>query len=157
MNEREYNTCVKDYSDNVFRYLVKNLQDKDLSKDILQESFLNLWKKRQSVDYKTAKTYLFQTAHNTMINTLKYNNLKQTLDKPTLSATSITYDLNQMLTKLMAFLPDKQKQSLLLRDYEGYSYKEIAKIMNITEEDVKINIFRARTKMKDMINKIEEK
>jgi RNA polymerase sigma factor (sigma-70 family) len=157
MNEKEYNTCVKDYSDNVFRYLVKNLQDKDLSKDILQDSFLNLWNKRQSVDYKTAKTYLFQIAHNTMINTLKYNNKKQTLDTPTDLSASSNYDLNQTLTRLMDFLPNKQRQSLLLRDYEGYSYKEIAEIMSIKEEDVKINIFRARGKMKEMINKIEEK
>ena len=56
----------------------------------------------------------------------------------------------------MDALPEKQKSCLQLRDIEAKSYKEIAEIMSITEEQVKINIFRARQKLKEKLQTIDK-
>ena len=50
--------------------------------------------------------------------------------------------------KLMERLPDKQREIMQMRDIEEKSYKEIAQVLDITEEQVKINLFRARQKVK---------
>jgi RNA polymerase sigma-70 factor (ECF subfamily) len=53
-----------------------------------------------------------------------------------------------LIRRLINTLPEKQRSCMQLRDFEGKSYKEIAKILAISEEQVKINIFRARQTIK---------
>lgn len=53
-------------------------------------------------------------------------------------------DRIELIRRLINQLPEKQRSVMQLRDFEGKSYKEIAAIMTISEEQVKINIFRAR-------------
>ena len=64
-------------------------------------------------------------------------------------------DLNEILHKAVAKLPEVQRTSILLRDYEGYSYKEIGEITGQSEAQVKINIYRGRISLKSFIGKIE--
>ena len=77
MTEKEYNVCVEEYSDRVFAYLVKNMQDSDSAKDVLQDSFVSLWNNRQKVEKEKSKSFLFTVAHNLMMNTFNYNKLRQ--------------------------------------------------------------------------------
>jgi RNA polymerase sigma-70 factor (ECF subfamily) len=64
-------------------------------------------------------------------------------------------DLNEILHKAIDHLPEQQKTSVMLRDYEGYSYKEIGEITGLNEAQVKINIYRGRVALKNFIGKIE--
>ena len=61
-----------------------------------------------------------------------------------------------LIHQMMNRLPDKQRMAMHLRDIEGKNYKEIAIILNMTEEQVKINLFRARQKVKQWFNEIDE-
>lgn len=159
MTEKEYNVCVEEYSDRVFAYLVKNMQDSDSAKDVLQDSFVSLWNNRQKVEKDKSKAFLFTVAHNFMINTFNYNKLRQQaiinekLEELTENKDFENKDFINYLTNL---LTPTMRECLLLRDLEGFAYKEIAQMMNITEENVKINIFRARVKMKQYIIKMEK-
>ena len=60
-------------------------------------------------------------------------------------------DHKELMHRVLASLPSLQRSMMLLKDYEGYSYAEIANILSITEGQVKINLFRARKKMKDLL------
>ena len=53
-----------------------------------------------------------------------------------------------LIRRLINTLPEKQRSVMQLRDFEGKSYKEIAEILAISEEQVKVNIFRARQTIK---------
>lgn len=64
-------------------------------------------------------------------------------------------DLNEILHEALDRLPEQQKTSVLLRDHEGYSYKEIGEITGFSEAQVKINIYRGRVALKNYIGKIE--
>ena len=64
-------------------------------------------------------------------------------------------DLDEILYKALDNLPEQQKTSVMLRDYEGYSYKEIGEITGLNENQVKINIYRGRVSLKNYIGKIE--
>ena len=60
-----------------------------------------------------------------------------------------------LIHRLMNELPEKQRLIMQLRDVEGKSYKEIAVVLNLTEEQVKVNLFRARQKVKQRFIDIE--
>jgi RNA polymerase sigma factor, sigma-70 family len=55
----------------------------------------------------------------------------------------------ELIHRLINKLPEKQRTALQLRDIEGKNYKEIAKVMGLTEEQVKVTLFRARQKVKE--------
>ncbi len=64
-------------------------------------------------------------------------------------------DLKEILNKAVEQLPDVQRSVILLRDYEGYSYREIGEIAGLSESQVKVYIFRARIFLKKFIGKPE--
>jgi len=71
MTERDYNHCVNLYSDNVFRFIVKNLRHEEDAKDIVQTAFEKLWRNRESVQTEKSKSFLFTVAYNQMIDHIR--------------------------------------------------------------------------------------
>ncbi len=59
------------------------------------------------------------------------------------------FEVKEILEKCLEVLPHVQRSILLLRDLEGYDYKEIGEILDLTESQVKVYLFRARQKLKD--------
>lgn len=153
MSDKEYNNCVDKYSDNVYSYLLRNLADSDTSKDLLQDSFLSLWSNRDRVEIAKAKSFLFTCAHNFMVNHWKYNKIRQNGVETPEFVTEKKFEQQDLIKHLISFLNKNMKECLILKDMQGFTYKEIAKKMNISEESVKINIFRARIKLKELITK----
>jgi RNA polymerase sigma-70 factor (ECF subfamily) len=68
---------------------------------------------------------------------------------------SIAFDLKAVLNEALDRLPEIQKTVVLLRDYEGYNYAEIAEITTLSESQVKVYIFRARQTLKEYIKRLE--
>ena len=154
MTINDYNKCVDEYSDGVFRFILKSIKDIDLAHDIVQDSFMKLWIKRKDVDSMKGKSYLFTTAYHTMIDNVRKNRKSVSIESvhEAKSKTSNEYsDLADVLDDAIEKLPDIQKNVILLRDYEGYSYKEIGEITNLKESQVKVYIFRARSFLKNYI------
>ena len=157
MNTHEYNECVKNYSDGIFRFIVKNLGDEFESENIVQNTFEKLWIKREDVRMETAKAYLFKVAYNNMIDVIRKN--KRTTDLEAAGHVAAeTYEYNNVIeyvNKAVAQLPEKQRSALTLRDYEGHDYKTTGDITGMNESQVKVNIFRARKFIKEYIQKLE--
>lgn len=65
-------------------------------------------------------------------------------------------DRVEQIRRIIDSLPEKQRSCMQLRDIEGKSYKEIAGVLGMTEEQVKVNIFRARQAVKQRYNEIDE-
>lgn len=154
MTINDYNQCVDECSDGVFRFIVKSIRDTDLAHDIVQDSFMKLWLKRKDVDPKKGKSYLYTTAYHTMIDSIRKNNKNVSMElvSEVESKTDNGYsDLKEVLEQAVEKLPEIQKSVILLRDYEGYSYKEIASITNLNESQVKVYIYRARLFLKNYI------
>ena len=158
MTVREYNKCVEDYSDNVYRFLLKNLKEEERARDIVQESFEKMWVRAGEIEYGKAKSYLFSTAYHTMIDMIrKEKRLKvvESYEGIERSHEDNYTDLNEVLHKALNQLPDIQRSVVLLRDYEGYSYKEISEIVDISESQVKVYIYRGRMALKKYLVDIE--
>jgi RNA polymerase sigma-70 factor (ECF subfamily) len=154
MNVRSYNKIVDLYADNLFRFALKMLNDKDLAQDVVQSSFEKLWLKKDTINEQKAKSYLFTTAHHLIIDYFRKNKPSYTDNDQIFQSQSyqpIAHDVKEILDKALEQLPEIQKTVILLRDYEGYSYKEIAEITALTEEQVKVYIFRGRKKLKSIL------
>lgn len=158
MTVADYNHCVDLHADGVFRFVMKHIRDKDASRDIVQDSFEKMWRKLDSIDGSKSKTYLFTTAYHTLIDHTRRESKKTTLseNEHDQAVHSKQYsDLKEILNRGLEQLPEIQKSVLLLRDYEGYDYAEIGKITDLSESQVKVYIFRARTFLKNYIGKME--
>jgi RNA polymerase sigma-70 factor (ECF subfamily) len=153
----QYNEAVKAYTKNIFRFLMKSLRDDDAASDIVQDCYMKLWLHRKKVDEKKVKSWLFAVAHNAMINYMKSEARKRTLDNTNHEEhvyQSQQFDIKPIIDRALNELPDIQKSIILLRDLEGYRYDEIADILSISESHVKVYLFRARVKIKNMLKSL---
>jgi RNA polymerase sigma-70 factor (ECF subfamily) len=160
MTIREYNHCVDEFSDGIYRFLLKNIRNADLARDLVQESFLKLWLKRKDVNFAKSKSYLFTTAYHSMIDlTRKKSWSDQAMDDHVSNTFegegNIYSDIKEILDMALEKLPAIQKSVVLLRDYEGYSYQEIGEITDLTEAQVKVYIYRARMSLKKYLVSID--
>lgn len=158
MTVKEYNRSVEEFADPVYRFIRGNLKDEDRANDIVQDSYEKLWRRVAEIDFTVAKSWLFTTAYNTMIDIIRKEKRIITLEpdhENELIDESHYSDLNEILNEALQRLPEQQKISVMLRDYEGYSYKEIGEITGLSEANVKINIYRGRIALKNFIGKIE--
>lgn len=158
MTPAEYNKTVDLYSDNVYRFILKNLRDRDKSQDVVQDSFEKLWLNVDKVAFEKAKSYLFTTAYRTMIDAIRKEKYKTAWDgsETIINSHSEQYsDIGEILEKAISQLPDDQRSAIMLRDYEGYSYKEIEEITGLNEAQVKVYIYRARIFLKNFIGQPE--
>ena len=159
MTTAEYNSCADLYSDGVYRFILKNIKDKDTAQDIVQESYVRMWEKVKEVSYEKARAYLFTTAYHTMIDHIRKNQRISSLDEDytlTHDESPGTYnDLKEVINEAVAKLPEIQRSAIMLRDYEGYSYEEIGEILQLNESQVKVYIFRARTFLKQYIGSLD--
>ncbi|MCF8379867.1 MAG: RNA polymerase sigma factor [Bacteroidales bacterium] len=158
MTIKDYNRAVDEFSDGVYRFILKNLRDEDRSHDIVQDTYEKLWTKLSNVDGRKVKSYLFSTAYHTMIDVIRkekrMGDFKEVRQEE-YSHSDHYSDLNEILQKALDLLPEKQKSVVMLRDYEGYSYQEIAEITDLSESQVKVYIYRARLFLKNYIGNPE--
>lgn len=158
MTVSEYNQSVDLFSDNIYRFVLKNYKDSDSSKDIVQDVYEKLWIKRDSVSFEKVKSYLFTAAHHTMIDAIRKEKRSEGLgdDEYLQPVHHEQYsDLQEVLHEALDKLPAVQKSVILLRDYEGYDYSEIGKITGLNESQVKVYIYRARIFLKKYIGSLD--
>jgi RNA polymerase sigma factor (sigma-70 family) len=158
MTVEEFNLSVDCFSDNIYRFILKNIRDTDKAKDIVQDTYEKLWVKVDTVSYEKVKSYLFTTAYHTMIDMIRRE--RKIGDMAEVRYENYSHseqysDLNEILHEAVNKLPEDQKAVIMLRDYEGYSYEEIGEITGLNESQVKVYIYRARIFLKDYIKSLE--
>ena len=159
MTVDEFNQCVDLYADNLYRFILKNVKDKDKAHDVVQDTYEKLWMKISEVPSTNAKSYMFTTAYRTMIDLFRREKKQTNMDESDMEDlkfhTKQYSDLKTILNEAVNKLPDIQRMVVMMRDYEGYSYKEIGEMTHLTEAQVKVYIFRARVFLKNYIGNIE--
>jgi len=158
MTDGEYTSCVDLYADAVFRFMMKNLGNKADAEDLVQVTFEKVWMNREKVDFESAKSYLFKVAYNSMIDLIRKNkkvSLPGELNNSQSEEMKKSFELKEVINKALETLSQVQKSVVMLRDYEGYSYAEIAELMKLSESQVKVYIYRARKKMKQYIVQLD--
>ncbi|MBO7138997.1 MAG: RNA polymerase sigma factor [Prevotella sp.] len=162
MSEASFRTDVLPLKNELFRLAMRITLNRQDAEDIVQETMLKVWSRREQwAEIDSMEAFCLTICHNLALDRVKRmsRQTSTTLDNDTLDRVDYSYnsdpeeqtvqrDRLQIVRQLMDTLPEKQRICIQLRDVEGKPYKEIAAIMAITEEQVKVNIFRARQTIK---------
>ena len=158
MTAKEYNLAVDQFADGIYRFALRHLKNEMSAKDIVQETYTRVWIKHEDISFEKAKSYLFTTAYHAIIDWFKVEK-RGFADGPIAEiagpTSSPSVDLQEILHQALETLPVIQKTVVLLRDYEGYNYAEIAEIAELNEAQVKVYIFRARKALQAYIRRID--
>ena len=130
-----------------------------LAQDIAQESFLRFYRLgAEAVPPAEARFWLFRVARNLALNELDKTRRRAGLfrivhdlfgGKPKdPEAELLLNEEKREIIELLGTLPEAQRASLVLREQEGMSYAEIASVLHVTESKVKVDIFRARSRLR---------
>jgi len=158
MTEKDYNDCVRQWADNVFRFIVKNLRHEEDARDVVQTAFEKLWMAREEVEAAKSKSYLFTVAYNAMIDHLRKTKrvyLREEFSADLRVSDRPVSNARKVLEDALARLSETQRSLVLLKDYEGYSYDEIGQITGLSSSQVKVYLHRARIQLKEYLVKIE--
>jgi RNA polymerase sigma-70 factor (ECF subfamily) len=143
------------YSHKLFSFVFKILKNEVEVDDIVQEVFVKIWESRHKLeDYKLLNSYIFTIAYNNSIdlirkriNNNKYLEYLKNSASINLTPSVITQiefnELSSQVEKLIANLPDRQKQVYLLHREEGLTYPEIAEQLGISKNTVEIHMVKA--------------
>ncbi len=152
MTTAEYNTVINEHSDRLFRYALKLAVDYSWAQDLVQESLIKLWSNRDKVTSDYAKPFLYRVLYNKMVDDVRKKKRETLTDQFAEAATSSNdLETKDFLDQSFSQLTAAQKQIIMLRDWEGYAYEEIASILDISLGLVKVNLFRARKKMRAIV------
>jgi len=142
------------YSKDIFRYSFSILKNEDDAKDAVQEVFVKYAENESSFKrHCSYKTWLLVLTRNYCFNKTKskgFNN--ESLEVQTFNKTYETdYDTQITVRDALLKLNSEDNELIYLREYESYSYKEIAELTEQSLENVKIKIFRARNKLREIL------
>ena len=177
MTKDEFLELVRKHQDRIYRhalYLMKNTED---AKDMAQETFIKAWQHRSKLRQKTVHSWLLKCVRNLCFNQLKRRKfqvhlseeesdgdtfgmlLKTQEDKSSPSPEEITIrqETKLLVHRAIAELPDSMRSIVIMRELEEMSYKEIAAVVKQPENSVKSIAFRARKRLREILNDLMEK
>ena len=167
MKKISFQNDVLPLKNKLFRLALRITLNREEAEDVVQDTMIKVWnacERWQELD--SIEAYSLTIARNLSIDRIKkMDNQNDSLEEQTterLDETSSTpsermiqKDKLDIVRNIINELPEKQRSCLQLRDIEGKSYKEIADILSITEDQVKVNIFRARQTVKQRFQQFD--
>ena len=150
----------------LFRLALRITLNRFEAEDIVQDTLIKVWNRRSDwEDIDSIEAFSLTICRNLSLDRIKKkendnNSLEDVKGVEPLSSSNpqdrmIQADRVNLIGRIVDSLPEKQRSCMQLRDFEGKSYKEIAVILDITEEQVKVNIFRARQAVKQRYLKLD--
>jgi RNA polymerase sigma factor (sigma-70 family) len=155
LKKHEYNFVIDELSAQLYRYAFHFLRNQEDAKDIIQDVFEKMWLNRKTIELETVKPWLYRCTHNAMVNFVAKKSRTSYMSNQELPKTTSPFDSSfesmQVVDRMVSILPPTQKSIILLRDIEGYTYKEIGLILDLSASQVKVYLFRARMKIKKQL------
>ena len=159
-DDEEFGEVFNEVYPKLCRFLECMMGSHGLAQDIAQESFLRLYRAGAgAVPLTEARFWLFRVARNLALNEMDKSRRRAGLFQKVQEAfRGLTKDPEaellldedkRQLVELLATLTEAQRVALLLREQEGMSYLEIACVLNVSESKVKVDIFRARVRLRE--------
>jgi len=165
MQEISFRNNILPLKDKLFRVALRITFDRAEAEDVVQDTMIRVWNKRDEwSQMESIEAYCLTVCRNLAIDRSQKKeaqNMPLTTDiEQTIIASGpddqlVNEERIKIIHQLINELPEKQRVIMQLRDIEGESYKEISNVLQLTEEQVKVNLFRARQKIKQRYTDIE--
>ena len=167
MKTISFQTDILPLKNELFRLALRITQNRFEAEDVVQETMLKVWKGRSEWDkIDNIEAYCLTVCRNLSLDKMRHmDNQVQNIEQESEPADqsysanpeeqAVQHDRLQLVRQLISQLPEKQRTCMQLRDVEGKSYRDIANIIGISEEQVKVNIFRARQTIRERFQQAE--
>ena len=166
----KYKILVQRYKDKIFSYAIYMVKNRFDAEDITQEVLIRIWTNINSFKVRSASSYIMRITHNLCIDYLRVR--KSTVNKflaideylendisteeyvspENLSHMNIMSD---KINSIIGELPENLKSPFVMYELNGIKYKEISQVLDIPLNSVKVNILRARKKIKEKLKTYE--
>lgn len=166
MQEISFRNDILPLKDKLFRLALRITLDRAEAEDVVQDTMIRVWSKRDEwSQFDSVEAFCLVVTKNLAIDRSQKREAQNVSITPQMEEepdANSPYDRMihkekmNLINKLVDELPEKQRLIMQLRDIEGESYKKIATLLNLTEEQVKVNLFRARQKVKQRYIEIDE-
>lgn len=167
MKEISFRDDVLPLKNVLFRLALRITLNRAEAEDIVQETLIKVWNRRDSwAEIDSIEAFSLAICKNLALDALRKNAHRTETDgtlpedRPDTSSTpyeqALSADRMAIVRRLVDALPEKQRMCMQLRDFEGKAYREIADILAISEEQVKVSIFRARQTIKQKFNEFDK-
>ncbi len=170
MKKQQFLTLIEPLQPKLFGFAYRILRNEESVKDAMQELIFKLWKKRKELQTnKNISAYCFQIMHNICIDELRKSTKLQSsshltpgpngeLQEQQTFSPEVSMDQKELITnirKVVAQLPEKQKAIIELHDFQEFTHQEIAEILHMEVNAVRVNLSRARAKIVEQFKKEE--
>lgn len=164
MAPRIFEQQVISARDKMFRFAFGMLNNAEDARDVVQDALVKIWNQREKLGaVEHPEAWCMQVVRNLCLDQFKARKTRMAAAKVLAYRTEAPLmtpyqemekkDLLERVRKIICELPEKPRMILHLRDVEGFTYKEIAEIMELSMEEVKIGLFRARKVIKERLTK----
>jgi len=164
MVARDFKTSVLPISKKLLRFATHFLKDEDEAKDVVQDVFLKLWQKRDELEkVENMDAFAMQMTKNRCLDVIRARKdipIDATIDRKLKQETVDVHskvelgEAAQQIKMLINRLPDLQRTVMQLRDIDQLSYEEIAEATDLQINAIRVNLSRARKKVRDEFLKI---
>ncbi len=158
-DEDEFTQIFNEYYPNLCRFLESMLGSRSAAQDIAQESFMRFFRQgTNDIPAAEARFWLFRVARNLALNELRnkkrrggfFDKILEALypHRPNQAESFERNESTRLAIEILQTLPEHQRAVLLLREQEEMSYREISEVLKVSEDKVKVDIFRARNALR---------
>lgn len=167
MKQISFRDDILPLKDVLYRLALRITRGSNEAEDIVQETMIRVWNRRDRwQEIESIEAFSLTICRNLSLDWIRHHDLHEhTSDDEAAELPdpksrnpfehTLEADRIEMVRRIVDSLPEKQRSCLQLRDFEGKSYKEVAEVLAISEEQVKVNIFRARQAIKQQFSKID--
>lgn len=160
----QFKKSILPLRDKLYRFALSYVKNRDEAADVVQDVMVKTWEDIDSpASIRNIEAWCMTLVRNKSLDQLKRKgrNFLQIVDQYDLqSDTKDPLEVTQAnetrasINEIIADLPPKQRDVISLRDLEGYSYKEIAEILEIDVNNVKVLLHRARMTVREALTKM---
>jgi len=153
---------LKYHMNDIYHYLLKLSGHPQTAEDLLQDTFVKAFEHLESYHGEKVRPWLFKVAHNIYVDWYRREKRQIPTDPDLLAGLARAAgpepeaefwqrEKIESWLAAMRLLSDKSRQILILRDYHGFSYQEIADILNLSLANVKVTLYRARITIREVM------
>ena len=161
MTQREFINEVVPLQERLFRFALSKVFQRDEAEEIVQEVFLKLWQQRARLSQiENKEAWCVRCTRNLIIDRARAGRKKVNLElKEDLvggqqaDEKTLHQDLVRQVHEVLQQLPQRQREIFRLRDLAGYSNQEIEEILQLSTSEVRVNLCRARKKVRQLLSK----
>ena len=163
-DKKHFELIYNRYHEQIFRYIYQRLEDKDTSFDVTQQVFLKAMTNLHKYEYKGVpfSSWLYRIAKSELYDVLRKNQSQRTVNIDEIQLSEVMDELKeetnlekygQRLATAIAELEEDDLQLVEMRFFEKRAFKEIGEIMNITENNAKVKLYRILERLKKVLTK----